>query len=399
MSNQQNGELPKGIRIIRSAITGKVTYEATAAVVNGKKIRKEFGEERFDGHANALAAAKYWLEDMRKEVRENRSTVVEIPHRDRWIYLVNIEKITEAGITFQQCIEAGLRYHREHTVRRGITVDKAVEEFLSFKRRQGRKESYFRSLAPMLRAFAGAFKERKMHEITTQDIERFLDKREIGSVSWNNWRRDLRTLFNFGRTERNGWVKSNPAEEVMLRTIVHEEVTILSINDAKKVLAKALELYPRVVPFMVLGIFGGLRREEAQNALWEDVNWDHGTIRVRNAKARSVANRYVHMEPVFKAWLEKCRPKEGGGPMCTMQYARRNDLQELSVETSVDCTENIYRHSFGSYHYANFENKPKTMLEMGHTNPTTFDRYYRRAIPRPIARQYWELTPEAVLSA
>lgn len=400
VNRTNNGELPKGIRILKSPITGKVTYEATAAVINGKKIRKEFGEDRFDGERYALAAAKNWLEDMRKEVRENRSSVVEIPDRDRWVYLANIEKITEAGMSFQQCIEEGLRRHREHTVKRSITAETAVEEFLRFKRTENCKESYFRTLDPLMRAFGKAFTGTKLNEIQAPDIEGFLAKRDIGPTSWNNWRRDLRTLFNFAKSERNGWVKTNPAESVALKKVDLEEVTILEIdaakNEAKKLLAKALEFYPRLIPFLVLGMFGGLRREEAQNAQWEDIDWEHGSIKVRSVKKRGAQPRYAHMEPVLVSWLEKYQQESG--PMCTMQYARRADLQELTLKTGVDCTENVYRHSFGSYHLAAFENKAKTMLEMGHTNQTTFDRYYKRRIKKPIALTYWELTPEAVLS-
>jgi len=399
----EDSALPSGWIKYRSETTGKITFQVTAGVVNGKKMRQEFGEHRYGSVRNALAAAKNWESEMEREIRVNRSSVIELPPRDRWVYLAYIEKIREAGMTLQECIEEGLKRRQEHTVKRSITVQHAVEEFLRYKRAQKCRESYFKSMGPMLKGFAKGFDGAKLNEITHEQIEEFLGRRQISDGTWNNWRRDLRTLFNFAKSERNGWIKVNPAESIVHKKVDRGAVTILQIdeakklNEAKKVLAKAVEFYPRLVPFLALGMFGGIRREELQNAQWEDIHWEHGTVEVHSAKNRDVPSRYVHMQPVLVAWLTKYRQESG--PICTMQYARRNDLQALSIKTGVDCSDNIYRHSFGSYHYAAFEDKQKTMLEMGHTSQATFDRYYKRAIPKRIALTYWELTPEVVLPA
>lgn len=395
-----NGDLPKGIRKIVSPISGKVTFEATAAVVDGKKIRREFGEDRFAGIANALAAAKHWQGEARTDVRDNRSSVLQIPPQDRWVYLAHIEEITEAGMSFKQCLLNGLKYHREHLVKTSVTIDRAVTEFLDLKRRENCKESYFKSMAPMLRAFAKGFENRKISELTTNEIEAFLAKRDMGPVSWNNWRRDLRTLFNFAKSDRNRWVRSNPAEGIALKKIDNDEVKILSLVETILVLRRAHLEFNRLMPFLVLGLFGGLRREEIDNGSWEDVDWELNTLRVRNAKNRSVANRYVHMEPVLIAWLKDYRQyNPGAKSFAPRKYARRNDLQLLSKATGVDCTENVYRHSFGSYHLGHFRDKAKTMLEMGHSNQTTFDRYYRKPVQKSTAGAYWDFVPEKVLGS
>lgn len=395
-------ELPKGITKFVSPITGKVTFRVMAGVVQGKKIRKEFGEDAFDGIENALVCAKQWYEDKRAEIRSDRSAVVNMPDKDRWTYMGALERLTNyPELSLNEVIEMGLKYYREHLVKKTVTVEVAVAEFLKFKAsgKHPAKASYLSSMGAMLRSFAKEFGPRKLTEIKAQEIEVFLENRDLSPVSWNNWRRDLRTMFNFARSERNLWIKTNPAESVRLEKIIRDEVTILSIEEAKKVLKKATEFYDRLVPFLVVGMFGGLRRDEAQAMSWEDINWQDSTIKVLNAKAHSKRYRYVHLEPVLRAWLEKYRPESDSGPTCTMRYARRNDLKGLSMKTGINCSENLYRHSFGSYHYAAYENAEKTMLEMGHTNRTTFETYYKRGISKPRALPYWELTPEAVLSA
>jgi hypothetical protein len=66
------GGLPKGIRRIFSTETGKVSFEASAGVVAGQKIRRVFSESKFGNPENALEAAKFWYASQRQEILNKR---------------------------------------------------------------------------------------------------------------------------------------------------------------------------------------------------------------------------------------------------------------------------------------------------------------------------------------
>jgi integrase len=135
-----------------------------------------------------------------------------------------------------------------------------------------------------------------------------------------------------------------------------------------------------------------MRRSEAQAAQWEDIDWEQNVIKVRSAKLRSVSTRYVELTPPARAFLEIF--KQESGPINSGIYARRNELKEISEKTGIDCSRNIYRHSFGSYHLAAHRNRHATMDQMGHENLQTFVRFYRRPIPKLLAEAYWLLSPQ-----
>jgi hypothetical protein len=56
--------------------------------------------------------------------------------------------------------------------------------------------------------------------------------------------------------------------------------------------------------------------------------------------------------------------------------------------------QNALRHSFGSYHLAQFNDAAKLALEMGNS-PATIFRHYRQLVKPKQAEQYWKLSPVA----
>jgi integrase len=241
-------------------------------------------------------------------------------------------------------------------------------------------------------AMAPVFNHRKLSEITAAELQAFLRERSIGPVSWNNWRRNLRIFFNFCAKEPNHWVRSNPADAIAHKKVNEEEVTILAVDQARSVLRGALQHCARQIPWLALGMFCGLRREEADQAQWQDIDWELGVIRVRSTKVRSASSRYVQLTEAAKEFLSLFKAESG--PIGTNKFARRSDLKKLSQATGVDCVSNVYRHSFGSYYLAMHQDQAATMFQMGHQSAKTFVDWYRRPIPGIVAHAFWAIRPE-----
>jgi hypothetical protein len=53
------------------------------------------------------------------------------------------------------------------------------------------------------------------------------------------------------------------------------------------------------------------------------------------------------------------------------------------------------RHSFGSYHVAQFNDIPALAVQMGNS-PDIIERHYRKAVRPKEAHQYWSLTPDRI---
>ena len=399
-------KLPKGIRRIYKS--GQVVaLEALAAVVKGKKKRKYIGLAKFGGdEQKALQVVRDWQVDKQREVVKNRYAVIDVPDRMRLEILEAQEVLEPWGVSVLQAVRVAIEQFKKSRVQTEITLENAIRIYLKAKELENCKPRYLRAMTMELEALSKAFPGKKVSEISADMIEGFLTVRQIHPTTWNNWRRDLRTFFNFAAGPRHRWVAQNPAEQVTFKKVDLDDVEILELQDVQKLLKAASNHETpnyagkvdkgRQVPWLVLGLFGGLRRDEADATCWEDIDWDANSLKVRATKTtRSLRSRYLHMQPVMANWLKLY--KKESGRIGTGTSARRNDLQKLSLATGLDLSKNLYRHSFGSYHYQAYKDIGETMAEMGHTNAKTFAGYYNRSIPKLRALAYWELQPEEVL--
>jgi integrase len=139
-------------------------------------------------------------------------------------------------------------------------------------------------------------------------------------------------------------------------------------------------------------MFAGLRISEIKKADWKDVDWERGVIHVKG-KVRSMAKRPVDLEPVLVDWLKPLAQTEGD--ICTPE--RPGDIEELRKLT-YHFPSNVFRHSYGSYHWGAFQNPQKTAMEMGHTNLQMLYKYYRKPLPQKIAAPFWQLDRATVLA-
>jgi integrase len=362
---------------------------------NYKKHRQAFNFKEYGSAEEALAAASDWIGEMKKVVRTEKNGLIEIPLsiRPRLIYFV--EQCKEKGYQLDEVFRLGIERLESLKLISEISFKDAAERTLAYKERNDKGKKYLSDLRYMFRAFGKKFDEIKLGEITAEDIEDWLDEREVSAVTWNNYRRMLGVLWSFAQHPRNAWVRENVIEHVAQKDVKTEEVTALTPAQAKTILASAQRDIPRLIPYLCVSMFAGLRRSEAQLAKWEDIDWATRSIRVQGGKMRGVTNRYVELEPVFIDWMKPIAEEQGD--LCTGLFARREDLKKLRALT-FDFDGNIFRHTYGSCHYHGFKNPQKTIVEMGHTSVTMLHKHYRRPIPQEIAAKYWALTREVVLT-
>ena len=67
----------------------------------------------------------------------------------------------------------------------------------------------------------------------------------------------------------------------------------------------------RMVPFLVLGAFAGIRHAEIQRLEWKDLRFDEGSIEIHASKAKTASRRLVPILPVLKEWLLNHRQPAG----------------------------------------------------------------------------------------
>jgi len=233
------------------------------------------------------------------------------------------------------------------------------------------------------------------------------------------------------------------------------DIEVFTPEELTEVLCCAGE---RMIPFIAVGAFAGIRHAEIQRLEWKDIRFEEGTIEIRASKAKTASRRLVPIVPNLKEWLLKYR--QPAGPVVSPRNAafelhviagRANDVrraawaeangitdeqlkqatqkakemasrrslrtatkgklrgQKGEVPPGAETAEiegwepfawkhNGLRHSFCSYRLAAVKNTAQVALEAGNS-PQMIFRHYRELVRGSEAEKWFGITPESVEAA
>lgn len=193
---------------------------------------------------------------------------------------------------------------------------------------------------------------------------------------------DVRTLYNFAA--RRGYVERNPASAVELPVLDGSTpVTVHSPDQVKQVLKIARRADLDVCRHLAIRYFAGVRSAEAHRLRECDIKLEQDLLEVPALKSKTRSRRLVTIQPNLRAWLALGGELRPIGDMTVRQVIRLS---------KVKWARNVTRHSFVSYHLAQFGNAAKTALEAGHTEQMTFS-HYRALVTPAAAAEYWAIQP------
>lgn len=125
-------------------------------------------------------------------------------------------------------------YRAHHPASGTISLSDAVQEYLLAPGRRGKKAVIRRphtveGLRRRLSVFVSAFLGRELHQITTQDIESWLDRSGWRDLNRKHYLAAVRALYQYAY--RQGYVAHNPADAIESVEAPHVDPAILSPED------------------------------------------------------------------------------------------------------------------------------------------------------------------------
>ena len=319
-------------------------------------------------------------------------------------------------------------------------VMEVVDEMLKLKQSDGLSEGYLRHLRYDLEKFAAAF-HGNIGTVSGPDIDKWLRGLGLAPRTRNNLRTSVQTLFGFAKSQQ---YLPKDHDEIDGVTRVKDgagEIEIFTPKEMTEILANADE---RIVPFLTLGAFAGIRHAEIQRLEWSDIHFDARIIEIRAAKAKTASRRTVPILDNLRAWLLSQRQEVG--PVCiylnmaseieslvhainTARRAAWSEAKGVGKEALVAAEKraakrrteerkkkggrrawgtavpagaetakeegwnafawkhNALRHSFISYRVADIQNVAQVALEAGNSPQMIFKHY--RELVRPAAAKAW----------
>jgi integrase len=334
-------------------------------------------------------------------------------------------------------LQAAEYYVRRHPARIAPRpVVEVAEEMLQFKQSDGLSDEYLRHLRYDMKRFSAAF-HGNIGTVMGPDIDKWLRGLGVSPRTRNNLRASVQTLFAFAKAQRYLPKDHDEIDSVMLAKEGVSEIKIFTPKEMAEILAHADR---RLIPFLALGAFAGIRHAEIQRLEWTDIHFDAGIVEIRAAKAKTASRRTVPILDNLRAWLMRHRREAGSvcGGLDTkneipalvqiINEARRavwakakrvsaEQLKGTENQARQDAAKpkskappgaetahiegwpafawkhNALRYSFISYRVAEIQNVAQVSLEAGNS-PQMIFKHYRELVRPAAAKEWFSITPK-----
>lgn len=250
-----------------------------------------------------------------------------------------------------------------------------IERLLDSKRASGRRPIYVKSLAHYLYRFAQG--RECIEEITTEQIEQFLLKCTAGNTR-ATWLNRISTLFSYA--VKRGIIEKNPCDRVERQRIDRHSPQILTPAESSNLMSICPTLCK---PYLILGMYVGIRPEEIQHIEWKDINLETKTVAVNHTKTRR--RRIVPLEPIAARLLSECPIKQGrvSPSLSTVRRFRRRARSVLGVWQA-----DLLRHTAASYLLALHKDSGKVATMLGNSSKILLTHYHTPVTEKDCS-EFW----------
>jgi integrase len=302
---------------------------------------------------------------------------------------VIVEAVKLAG-DLSGVVAAARFFKAKHKTVTPKRVADALAELLALKKARGKSERYLRDLRSRLNRFAGTF-QKNIGDVTTPEVQGWLDGMKLSSRSVKNYRAALETLFGFAESRGYIFKGGNPVDDT--EKVSSNGDGAIEIFTPKEIAALLNHAPADYLPLLALGAFAGLRTAEAERLEWKDIDLAGGFITVAAGKAKTRSRRLVPILPTLRAWLATYAERRGK-VWPDSDRARKRARREMLKASGVKWKDNALRHSFISYRLAEIQNAAQVSLEAGNSPAMVF-AFYRELVKPSDAVKWFAVKPDA----
>ena len=388
-------------------------------VIKVSNGRKEFWRvrlgRRFTGgevqtkHFTSLDDARKWIFGDALKHKAAQGPMVELKQSSgAAAFALTPAQISEAHACFRKLdghasLTDAVSYFLKHANPAGgnRSLEEVAKEFLKSRTAMGVRPRTLAQYGSYLRTIDERFGNRPISEVRSGEIEEWLAESDWSKRTRNNYVSTLSTLFIFA-SDRD-YCLGNPAERIPRAILDDSAPGILTVEQVAKLLKVTREEDPGMLAYVAIGLFAGLRRSELCALEWSEIDVKARTIEVKGAKAKTRQRRIVTISDTLAEWLalasKSARPTPSRNEdvcserlknLCSERYDEGGSLIRKAIVAG--WPHNALRHSFGSYHYAQYRDENRTAAEMGNSPAVVF-RHYRALVKREAADAFWMLRP------
>ena len=341
----------------------------------GKRERKFFATRK---------EAQGFADDLRVQQENFGTRLLQMPEPLRQEAMDCTERLKPFQATLSQAVAFFIQHQRN--AQKSCTVENLVAKFIPAKKAAEKSKRYLGDLRLICGDFARRFGTHVVAEITPEDVEDWVANEAHSPTTRNNRLRTLSSAFAFAVNRR--WCDSNPVSRVERATERKPVAGYLSAEQARSLLKQADS---DLRPCIAIQLFAGLRPCEMAELHFERIDLERSFLWV-DKEEHTTSHRVVIVTPNLRKWLMPYRFRTGR--IMPERYQKRWDALRHKVGLYDNWPHDGLRHSFGTWHFAKFQDLSKTAAQMGHSNPMITRKHYVVRADPSRADEYWNITPD-----
>jgi integrase len=330
-------------------------------------------------------AAEQYTKERTAETKAFGVHFTSIPANERAGIAYQLQRLSVLGWTLPAAVDFVEKHGKIASVPKmplGIVAD----EFFTAKAAAGLRPRYFKTLRASINRFLLNRRQKLIGEITPAEIQEYISRNGWVPSTMRSYLVDVRTLFGFAMKRK--YVTENPAMAVDMPRVDENPPGIVTPAQARAILDACIDHAPDILPVVVLTLFGGLRRSEAEQLEWAEIGAEF--VEVKAAKAKTRQRRLIPISPQLRGWLDCAR--NVGGKLPAVNYADKLKLVLEKTKLRAEWPQNGLRHSFASYHFAKYHNENETAQRMGNS-PQMIFAHYREMVRPADADAFFAILP------
>ena len=337
-----------------------------------------------------------------------------------------VETIRKEGGRLEAIEQAAKVYADAYLTGAKITVATLRDEHLKNLEQLHKRPPTIRDRRLYLAPFVEAYGDNLAATVTRKQAEAWILGADTVSKQASRYRA-LHALFRCG-VRRKYFSENTVAGLDKPPERPPDRVDIFTPAEAEAVLRAAQEREPRLVAFLAVGMFGGLRpQNELARLDWSDINFEAGKITVTRSTSKTDRVRHVEIQPNLRAWLESVPKARRKGLVYSSRRAlfrvlgREWPQDKRKAERAAKAaraaklghklpgpnpepkpklkgkplrwSSDIMRHSFCTYRQAVLKDIGKLCFEAGNTPDVAKAPYLNPHVSEAEVKKYWAIMP------
>jgi integrase len=274
-----------------------------------------------------------------------------------------------------------------------ITVADAVEKLKIETVKDGKSKDRQIHLSSHLGALAKSF-NCEVHTITASQIASYLVALPFGERTKANHREDIgffnRWLILHGYLPKGmDWLDG--VQRYSLKKV--GKISTYTADEMRRLIAAA---DGKILPFIVIAGFAGIRHAEIKRLDWQDVDLEENFITVSAEISKTQVRRVVPIKPNLKAFLLRLAKKSGKVVSVSKISKMLSEAAEAAGQDSklLDWKRNALRHTYISARLAECNDEARVAYEAGNSPQIIRSNYDARIRPAAAA-EWFAIAPDA----